>query len=393
MAIYPLLAQPSFSYADHLMYNQYVGDINRGLERILDKNTSKVIESYSASSQILSETNEKNSAVLESITSELSDNIIELTNIVEYGLEQVASGINSLRADFDIAMGKVLLQFEMLRNEFRSGYSHIINILENRRKVEAREHFQDALEFYRDGCRFLDKPQWFNDALNHFLASVEIYERNPLAHLHIAHIYHYQRDFQDFEKALKHYRLCYTYGEVNKNEHVLVAQGYFYAGWLCIAVFKDIKEAVKLTNNALKFDPSLSEAYYHLAKFYAIRKESELSIKNLKQAIVEFDKKYCLKALADPDFDIIREEVNNLFQELREDAKLKFQNAIEKFDWNFDPKDCILREWLQEIRDKIFDVENKDTYYAYADALPNVKRWRSDYKRVMDVATYSAQIN
>lgn len=413
MATYPLILKPRFSYEDHLMYNQYVADIDKGLMRA----TAEIVKGQALSSLAVAETLNRNAAYLAGTitgnTEALSQNIQNLTKTVDYGLEnladaintsanmlskdiqnlteivtygldRVADGIADLRADFDIAMGKVINQFEMQRTEMRSGFESIIKILENRRKVEAQEHFRDALEFYRDGCRFSDKPQWFDDALKHFLAAVEQYERNPLAHLHIAHIYHYQKAHQNFDKALHHYRLCYTYGEADEKAHTVAAQGCFYAGWLCAAVFDNLDEAINLTNKALQLDSKLGEAHFHLAKFYALRNDAKHAIAHLEKAIVGFDRNYCIKASGDLDFDSIRDAVHTLFLHLKTEASNRFSVILAPLERNFDPiyKDCgfILETGWQEID----LIRQQDSYFTYLDGIEKAKQFAEKFSQAKE---------
>jgi tetratricopeptide (TPR) repeat protein len=366
---FPIIFKPTFAYQDHLMYNQYVADLNQGITRastamirelaisrqlvgntITDnaKYLSEVV--VGASDQIRTDLSHLHSAVEDGFSSvrygiselrdEVADGFYEVTNqisalntAVSFGLNQVAGGIASLRSDFDIAMGKVIAQFEISRSEMQTGLARIVDVLENRRKIDAQEHFQDALDFYKDGCRFSDKPQWFTDSLKHFLASVESYERNPIAQLHIGHIYHYQKEHQDFNKALHHYRLCYTYGEANESDYKIAAQGYFYAGWLCAAVPEgSVNEAVSLTKKSLEFDKNLSEAHYNLSKYYSLLGEEALCVAHLRIAIIEFDRNYCLKAGLDPDFNAMRAALKELLESLRHNACLQLNQKIAAID-------------------------------------------------------------
>lgn len=377
------------------MYNKYVSDINKGLSRA----TSDIIKGQALSTMALANTLNKNARfianTIDANTTMLSQDIWDSTHVltseindlsrnIEYGLDRLADGIVSLRADFDIAMGKVISQFEMMRSEIQNGLERIIDILQNKRKIDAQEHFQDALEFYRDGCRFPDKPQWFDDALKHFLASVDQYERNPLAHFHIGHIYHYEQKHQDFERALEHYRLCYTYGEANESDNPITAQGYFYAGWLCAAVFDDLDEAISLTEKVLEFDSRIGEAHYHLAKFYSLQGKANVSTKYLKHTIELFDRNYCIKASADPDFNDIRNEINGLFTRLKDDAKNRLEEILTpqfiSLKNTFAP---VLPSWkilLDDLWNSVAMYLGQNTYFGYLDAIKNAQELRKQFE-------------
>lgn len=378
MVTYPLiLNQPSFSYEDHLMVNEYIGDIKEGIRQ----SSSEVVRGHALSTKILSQTiNQNVNFLAKTVTSnadKISVDIQDLSIGMEFGLDKISEGISGLRADFNIGMGKVIAQFELMRSEVQAGLDHTIEILQNRRKSEAQEHFRDALEYYREGCKFFDKPQWFQDALKHFLASVERYERNPLAHLHIGHIYHYQKEQRDFEKALNHYRLCYTYGEADKKDYPVAAQGYFYAGWLQAAVFNNLPEAIKLAEECVKLDPKIGEAHFHIAKFSALLDQADQAIKHLRYAIENFDRNYYIKFSEDPDFDLIRDAVKKLFNQLKMETKAKFENELKKLDinFNFDQWDQLPfpAPSIRKAFSIIEEVRNKDNYFDYLDFLPKLK--------------------
>lgn len=256
--------------------------------------------------------------------SRIDDSLRSGFRAVHYRLKRVDRGIAGLRADFNIAMGKVLLQFELSTGSLRTGLDEIAGLLRNPRKTEAREHFEDGMKCYSEGCAQPEHEQWFADALNYFRKSVELHSRNPVAHLHLGHIRHYQREHRDFAEAIRHYRSCYVYAQTDPKQQGLAAQGYFYAGWLEAAANKNFKEAITLTLKALELDPNLPEAHYNLAKFYSCAGEKEAALKYLATAVTRFDRSYLIKATADRDFDGLQEEIFALHERLRDLAKARF---------------------------------------------------------------------
>ena len=419
MATYPITYKPSFSYEDFLMHNQYVGDITNGIK----KASTDVVKAQAMSAKILNDTINKNgefiSNTLDSgfgeiskdITSmsnnfstgieKVSENFEELNNNLDYGfnrldnsmgnistnistlnsgismlndnlmyaLDEISSDIQNFHSDFNIAMGGIALQFEMQRKEMQEGFNSIINILENKRKTDAQEDFRDGIEFYNDGYKFPDKPIWFKNAHKHLTASIQKYDRNPLAHLHLAHIYHYQKDFRDFDKALEHYELCCTYAEADEQSYAIAAQGYFYAGWLKASVFEDIDSAINLTKKSIEFDVNFSQAYYNLAKFYAIKKDSSNSLKYLETAIVKFDRNYTVKSKLDSDFSPIEQELDKLLLKLKEDTHKKALQKWQKLKQEIDSYEIAPSDY-QKISSYLTKIENYlNTKYSYFDNL------------------------
>ncbi len=413
MAIYPLIHKPDFSYYDFLMHDQYIGDIKNGIRSA----TSDVVKGQAISTKILNDTFIKNKDFIASTidsnfaglrgdihtmndnvsssVDRVGENVIELKNTMEDrfdtlnnsvdnvvsgisvldnnmtdGFKKVDSSIQNFHSDFNMAMGGVVLQFEMQRAEMKQGFNSIISILENKRKIDAEEDFKDAIEFYNDGCKFIDKPVWFKNAHKHFSASIEKYERNPIAHLHLAHIYHYQEELRDFDKALEHYELCYTYGEADEKSKTVTAQGYFYAGWLKASVFDDLDSAIHLTKQALIFDKSFSNSHYNLVKYYSLKDDSINALRHLKILIENFDRNYAVKAKIDADIDNIKSNLNTFLEELKENSKQKsitiYNNIREKLAiYEIDAQD---KKIIEPIQNSIESFLGQDSYFGYLDA-------------------------
>lgn len=333
MATYSILRKPTFTYEDHLMYNRYVSDINKGFSDSITKLPEKIIPSVntiaaeidhnaakvqSFQKQLSTDIMDLNRDVVESLgylNENLSNDLDKLRWSLNEDLMEVRNGITELRASFDIAMGKVIAGFEMQRTELRQNLQNIIAILQNRHKEDAKEYLRDALEFYNEGCKFHDRPRWFKDAKDLFNKSLKGYPRNPVAHFHLGHIFHYQDEFRDYSWALEHYTLCYTYAEADKTQWHLAAQGYFYAGWMT-ALLGNVREAISLTLASIKLDNDLHESFYHLAKFHSIVGETTQAVDNLEKVIRSSDPNYAVKALLDPDFEPVREAIDELFTKI-----------------------------------------------------------------------------
>ncbi len=423
MATYPLLHKPSFSYEDHLMYNQYAGDITNGFKRA----STDIIKGQALSTKILNDTLNKNSEYLtktiDSNFSNLASTLTDTNQTITRGFSQVGTamqsvskgvdnlsygidninhnigmGFNQLGSsldgvsnqlsnidsnilnvqreliDLNIAMGGIDLQLQLQRKEMKKGFNSIINILENKRKTDAQEDFRDGIEYYKDGYKFPDKPIWFENAIKHLSASIQKYERNPLAHLHLAHIYHYQEKFRDFDKALHHYELCYTYGEADPKSSAITAQGYFYAGWLKAAVYNDIQSAIELTKKAVEFDSAFSEAHFYLARYYAITNNPQDAIKHLQLLIEKHNRNYAIKAKLEPDLEAISDDINTLLSNLKAKAKTKayqeLQTTIDKYSkYAIEPSD---KEIVDKFYQKIDSLLKEDTYFSYLDTLPQI---------------------
>jgi len=344
------------SYPAYVSSNQYTYELGK-IKHAVDMNTVVTAGSaYYVSKRIEEASEQVNSAIYEST--------IEITS----RMDKVSSGIELLQSNFDISMGKVLIQLEMNNKIMKKGFNALINLMKNKRKVEASEHFTDAAQFYENGCKYLDKPQWFKDALKHLLLSVDIFEMNPMAHLYIGHIYHYQPEFMDLELADYHYKLCAMYGEANKDSLHIAGQGYFYAGWLS-AVKNNYEEAINLTKTAIDLSPNLAEAYYNLAKYYAVEGNYDESCKHLAKAIFDFDPDYGLKYFIDMDFESRIDEIGVYLMEYADRYNSKLMSAIVSKKYSQYVQDCtnydnkILSESIEALKPNLDSISKFRLYH------------------------------
>ena len=72
---------------------------------------------------------------------------------------------------------------------------------------------------------------------------------------------------------------------------------------------------------AISFNPNLSQSYYHLSKYYSLSDQKDKMIIRLEKAI-EIDRMYALDVKEEKAFDKNRNHVNQLLDKLRD------QNAV-----------------------------------------------------------------
>ncbi len=314
----------------------------------------------------------------------IQEKIDFLTETIHEDLAELSDQIYEFHSSFNIAMGNIEAHFELVENKLQTGFDSICEILKTRRKVEATEHFEDALGFYKDGNRFSQEPQWFDDAKKHFRISLNLYSRNPLAHLYLAHIYHYQKKQRNLEKALNHYRLCGIYGEAEESTRVIAARGYHYAGWLSAVANNDYQTAIKYAKKARLLDCDLIQARYFLAKYYVVTNNTEEVVKLLKDLILNFDKFYAIKALTDPDMKKAEKLIVNLVCDLRENEKKKFTilikqiNAIVKatnYEW--------VKDEVDEFNKAVKIAKQRNGYIDYLDANDFLAQKKVDLKNII----------
>ncbi len=257
------------------------------------------------------------------------DSSNQVVNSVERASHDITKGIAGLCASFDMGMANIVTQFELQRKEINQGFLQLSSILENSRKVEAKERYLDGKTEYEKYLKFPDEMQFLHDALEYLQKSVEIYKGNPFSHFYLGHIYHEPTELHNLEKAFEHYKLCATYAKGIENKG-LTGLGYFYAGWIAY-VQKDTKTAIELSETALQFDDLNPENYYNLAKFYAVERNVEKSLGYLDVAIRQFDPNYSLKASLDPDFKQIEPYLTKFFDALRDEEAKNLETRLRNF--------------------------------------------------------------
>ncbi|MEI6127280.1 MAG: hypothetical protein WCQ99_12090 [Pseudomonadota bacterium] len=297
---YPVLHELTNTYDKFLGPRKYVSSLQEGIVHVTEKSLQLLAESGTAGMW------------------KLTDAIRNADDIVSLDLSSLRDGMASLGADYNIALGGVLVNFDMARKEFREAVTKLTVLFQKEHKVEAENRFRDALRAYRDGCRIVDKPDLMNDALKNLQGVIDKYRENPLAYLHMGHLYHYQDQHRNLRRAMEYYTQCATLAAAEPEQAVIAAQGFFYAGWLSAAAFGSMQSGIELTQKALELDPSLGEAHYHLAKLYGAFGDVKEAVSHLRKALELFDRKYCLKIEADDDFKMIREDTKRLLYEIAE---------------------------------------------------------------------------
>ncbi len=297
---FPILHDQMHTYNGFLLPRKYVGKLQQGIILITEESAPLLSRMHFDEKWVMNP--------------ELTD----MEELVTYEADMLSEGMLSLKAQYNIAMGGVLVIFEMARGSFRAGLNTVFEKMQGLMKSDAENRFREAMKFYRDACRTAEQQDQFSESLRLFSKSIEDYRENAFAYLHMGHILHYHRKQRDFKRAMEYYSLCFTAAELFEEQMQVAAQGYFYSGWVSSAVYGDIQSGIDLTIKAIEMEPRMSEAYYNLAKFYAAFGDEDEASAQLREAIETFDRRYCLKVEKDSDFSAIRDEIRRLFYEIAE---------------------------------------------------------------------------
>lgn len=313
-----------------------------------------------------------------------------LNNTLEWGLADISYALEDLRADFNYGIALVLSQLQA-QNEILLG---ILDKLDSIHKTLENPTHTQAREFYRIGCDRLIKGL-LDKALESFLQARAKNDADFFIEYQIGKLYLYGRDEDDNvtnpEKAEEHLRDAFRYGKVELGQTTdlksLVAETALHASIACYAQATELhlegkednarqklKDACHWAKQSLDFSPLFLESNYHLAKYSALLGDEQTSISNLA-LVVQADRKYCLKADIDSDFDPLRSQVQNLFLSLKEEARKRAEGEY-KDARNLVDDMIYLEEKGKKAKQEICDLLEKarqkldqDRYFDYLDFI------------------------
>ncbi len=237
-------------------------------------------------------------------------------SVVWYDPSILAEGMSGLRHDYAVAMGGVLLIFEMNRREFHNGLQNIITVLKKLKKNDAVTHMAKALEVYAAAWKGTDQTDACKESLRLLTKAIDLHRQNPIVYLHIGHVLHYQPKYRDFTKAWDNYNLCYTSSADDAALAPIAARGCFYSGWLSAAVFGNLQESITWIKRALEKEPGFAEAHYCLMKLHALVGSSDDASAHLRHLLEQGGVGYCHRLKDDKDFHVFQDDLRPVFYEI-----------------------------------------------------------------------------
>lgn len=248
---------------------------------------------------------------------------------VAYGIGMVAEGMFGLKAAFEWGISEVVWQIEQNRAVLKDILGVLIAPLDTQAK-ELRRRAEDA---YANG--------WLKEALEDFLESEKKNKYDFLVHISIGMIYLFQEI--DKENALEYFNKAIKYAKPKSPYHASFA---LLHKALIKRDFGLIEESERCTDEAVKLCTDFAEALYQNAQYNALLNKPNKAIPLLKKAI-EMDVNYCEKIQNEKDFGKIRDDINNLFAELRDEQGEKARGQF-----------TILRKKQDAFNDLINEIRN-----------------------------------
>lgn len=256
-------------------------------------------------------------AQLESANSIIASNE-RVTNIIEHGLNElsvgirdISNGMNGLRSAFEWGISEVVWQIEQ-SNKF---LLDILEVLMAPLDTKAKELKRRAEEAYSNG--------WYEDALEDFIKSKELNKYDFTIHISIGMIYLFHSS--DKIKALESFEKAIKYSRPKSNYHTSYSLLY-----KSIILFDNgcVEEAEKASSEAIQLTPDFLEAVYQNAVYNAILKNEDKYLRNLRRLFIEHVT-YVLKANSDKMFDSVREQINHLIIQIKDEKLLKFNKQLD----------------------------------------------------------------
>src|SRR5262245_48823622 len=215
------------------------------------------------------------------------------------GIEKLAGGLESLKADFNLLLGDVVWRLGMQQGV-------VTSILEEIRLAE----FEREARAYRTRAERAYLNGWYEEALGDFL---EAEKRNypdytvhrSIAQIHLYHIVNLPKALEYFLKAAKYARPSDLAG---------AAEAHYFASIVCV-IERQLESALEHLSQATRLNPNLSEAHYQRSCVASLLGDGEPAVESVAQAI-EGDARYYERAKNEASFDPIRSRIQILLDRL-----------------------------------------------------------------------------
>jgi tetratricopeptide (TPR) repeat protein len=222
------------------------------------------------------------------------------------GIEKLAGGLESLKADFNLLLGDLVWRLEMQQESLTS-------ILEEIRLAE----FEREARAYRTRAERAYLNGWYEEALGDFLEAEKRNYPDYTVHRSIAQIYLYH--IVNLPKALEYFLKAAKYARPSDQKQA--AEAHYFAGIVCV-IERQSEPALGHLRQATELNPELAEAHYEQSRVASLLSRGEQAVDSLARAI-KGDARYYERAKSDAAFDPIRPQVQVLLDQLMRPVREK----------------------------------------------------------------------
>jgi tetratricopeptide (TPR) repeat protein len=285
------------------------------------------------------------------------------------GIEKLAGGLESLKADFNLLLGDLVWRSEMQRESLTS-------ILEEIRVAE----FEREARAYRTRAERAYQNGWYEEALGDFLEAEKRNYPDYTVHRSIAQIYLYH--IINLPKALEYFLKAAKYARPSDQKQA--AEAHYFAGIVCV-IERRLEPAVEHLRQSTELNSELAEAHYERSRVASLLGDGEQAVASLALAI-KGDARYYERARGDAAFDSIRRHVQILLDQLMRPVREKIdevkQDAAQLDGY------LIARSMEEEISDAFNQLRRQaaesPTYQTGLQLLEELSRIQHDLRDLRD---------
>jgi len=285
------------------------------------------------------------------------------------GIEKLAGGLESLKADFNLLLGDLVWRTEMQQESLTS-------ILEEIRLAE----FEREARAYRTRAERAYLNGWYEEALDDFLEAEKRNYPDYTVHRSIAQIYLYH--IINLPKALEYFLKAAKYASPSDLKQA--AEAHYFAGIVCV-IERRLEPALGHLRQATQLNPELAEAHYEQSRVASLLSHGEQAVSSLAHAI-KGDARYYERAKSDAAFDSIRPQVQILLEQLMRPVREKIVE-VKKDAAQFDGY-LIARSMEEEIANAFNQVKLKaaesPTYQTGLQLLDALSLIQQDLRELRD---------
>ncbi len=297
---------------------------------------------------------------VENAAHEISESYIEGAYIIESSIEastdRNVGSIEDLRALFDTRSTKIIWLLEQQRKELRSLLEKMYETMISPTETEAKEKTKWAINAYNKGL--------FDEAMKYFNISKELYPFDFIVYQFLGNIHLFER--KEPKDALENYKLAIRH--LTDSSKYYTSLAFLHIG-LSHYDMGDYQDAYIAASNAIQVNPNFSEAYYRSAQYCSKLGRYDEALSNLSKAI-DADRGYCLKALAEKDFEPMSNKLKDLIEDLTKKEQVKADKEIEKSKQLIKKFDYVnIPDSAQKELDEAIKLKDSGTYLNCRDAV------------------------
>lgn len=291
---------------------------------------------------------------------QMADSSADMVDAVERSAEGIAASIQQM-SDY---LGGGLCEIRWLVERLSLVSVEILRVLLESLDNKSRQLLEQGIKWYER-----IEPEL---AKKCFLKALEANKTNYFAYQYLGFI---AVDQNDADQAIRNFDLAQKIAETDYHKSIALS----HLARSCQAK-GDLNKAADTAKQATEANPHAAKFWYEWAG-YSARLGNKESLLALKEAI-ERDWTYFTIVAIDNDFDLVREDVNQLLSELREQQRRKAQQAMGELNRIIDTanKVCVDSDLSESRRvvSNLSEAYKQNNVFVYNDIIPQAEKCHAD---------------